>query len=57
MFIKPKEEKPAKKKPTHKDSSQVEPPTNQPQEEELRAPRYKKFIFLSSRVHPGETNS
>lgn len=26
-------------------------------EEEIRYPKYKKFLYLTSRVHPGETNS
>ena len=26
-------------------------------DEEIRLPRYKKFVYLTSRVHPGETNS
>ena len=56
LLIKYKEEKPKKKQP--KEPVATEPEFRpKPEEEELRLPRYKKFIFLTSRVHPGETNS
>jgi hypothetical protein len=54
MFIKPKEEKHVKKKVKEVPLPEFQ---QKPEEEELRLPRYKKFIFLTSRVHPGETNS
>ena len=43
--------------PSKYDPKPVLPPKAQNQEEEIRKPRYKKYCFLTSRVHPGETNS
>lgn len=40
---------------TNQEQEQV--PYRNHMDEEIRLPRYKKFIYLTSRVHPGETNS